>query len=116
MTYCVPWLLEHLTGQSENLQAALGNQQITGVMMPLLLKCLQDKGYKVEEIQLRSKPTVLQLSRCAWPEPCVVTINGHVLLLKDKKLFDNSHPRGVFGHFYGYRLYKVEQVWEIKRT
>lgn len=114
--YCAPFVIQHLTGSMAPLQNAIGDKDITGVYMPLILKSLRECNVNVVPLELRSKPTCLGLSKLLGTEGTfVVGITGHVLLYQNGRFYDNSHRSGTWPAMYTYRKHKVDFVGEVQR-
>lgn len=115
--YCVPFILQVLTG-SPDLSAALGDQPVSGVYMPTLVKTLEESGIKLRRIELSNKPTVQALASKLDHlgnhfKTYLIAVRKHVLLLSNSRVTDNGNPNSVSVHSYSMAKYKVDQLWEV---
>lgn len=112
--YCVPWILQHLTG-SVDLSAALGDQPVTGVYLPVLIKRLELKGYTVESLEFNTNPTLLRLCKSLKEGTYLIGVTGHVVLLRDGIIYHNLQPNGVEPRFCRCKLSRVTYIGRVSR-
>lgn len=91
-TFCCPAACSALLGipvsqAIEELKKTLGDQQITGVYHPLILKMLKDYGYRWQEVSEshRTKSKGLYL----------IVYKGHVGVIENDLYIDNWFPNGI---------------------
>ena len=120
--YCVPTALAILMGTSIEVACAhirnhLGEQPITGIYHPIILRILRDNGYEVREKILvnECRTSLIRLVRLISSSTWLVILHGHVLVYKNGMVFDNAFPTGVLTEFYPLRSAKVEGLFLITK-
>ena len=128
-TYCGPAALALITGQPvSNATSAIrfitGQSAVRGVTQRDLLRSISMFGklpVVVPKNYVRdTNPTLAYVLRSAGlrdrrPDTVfLITLTGHFIVLKGRKIYDNHNPEGVFLRKYQHRRKRVKAVFQIQ--
>lgn len=96
--YCVPAALSIITGRQYDdcvslIKHYLGDVNVTGVFVGVPVKILDSLGYNLTPLKAEGSYTLSSFKGIKGTYLCET--RGHVVVIKDGKMFDNGHPYGT---------------------
>lgn len=132
-SFCGPFALSYVMGTTPNAAAELlskisGRESITGIAISELAWTLRKSGIKIRKLPLLYEetfrsglPRVRQATLAKWfkqadlkPEQKVVVfVEGHVLVVHNGQVFDNSYRQGMSISKCPLKRYQVLRAWAV---
>jgi hypothetical protein len=133
--YCGPYVIAHLLGESPDDAARRVREYrnltgryckaVKGMHVLELKRVLHRAGLRVGEVGSYRQESGRYLTLAAWlkryrkersEKMFVVTITGHFILVKGRKIYDNNNPNGVFLRKFRHRRARVRRFFFVERV